>query len=118
MRLIFSGRSQRIVPEKTCNDRQLRRAGAQPQLRTRPGHTVPARYGFLQTAYAPVHLEAFPENPRIVLSAEPLHFRAPGGNVSAGGTAPPDGTRSRPPFSTVRTGLARRQHVLRPQRNF
>src|ERR1700687_677063 len=126
LRLLFPQPSQRIVSEKVsekvrkkaCHDRQLRRAGAQPQLGTRSGHSVAARYRFLQAADAPVHLEALPANPRLVLAVEPHPFCTRGRHVSAGGASPPDGARSPTPLSQVGTGLARRQHVLWPQRNF
>src|ERR1700704_3158281 len=99
------------------NDRELRRAGAQPQLGTRPGYQVLARYRFLQTADAPVHLEALPENPCVVLSVQPHNVCAPGRHVLARGAYPPDGARSRAPVSKVGTGLARRKHFLRSPRN-
>src|ERR1019366_4272295 len=106
-----------MVREKARDDRQLRRAGAQPQLGTRPGYQVLARYRFLQTADAPVHLEALPDDSRVVFSVEPLRFCAPRRHVPARGAYPPDGARSPPPVSQVGTGLARRQHLLWPPRN-
>src|SRR5277367_4603135 len=95
--LLFSGWSRRIVQ----NDRELRRAGAQPQLGTRPGHQVLARHRFLQTSHAPVHLEALPKDACVVLSLQPLHVSATGRHVPARGIDPPDGTRSPPAISPV-----------------
>src|ERR1017187_1857082 len=106
-----------MVREKVRDDRQLRRAGAQPQLGTRPGDQILARYRFLQAADAPVHLETLPENPSVVFAVQPLHFLPPRRHVPARGADPPDGARSPPPVSQVGTGLARRQHLLWPPRN-
>src|ERR1700730_3637671 len=41
--------------------RELRRAGAQPQLGTGSGHPILAGYGFLQAPDVAVHLESLPE---------------------------------------------------------
>src|ERR1700716_119807 len=98
-------------------DRELRRAGAQPQLGTRPGYQVIARYRFLQTTDAPVRLEALPANPRLVLAIQSHHFCTPRRHVPARRADPPDGARSRPPVSKVGTGLARWQHFLWPPRH-
>src|ERR1039458_6844818 len=98
-----------MVRKKARDDRQLRLAVAQPQLGTRPGDQILARYRFLQAADAPVHLETLPENPSVVFAVQPLHFLPPRRHVPARGTYPPDGARSRPPVSQVGTGLARRR---------
>src|SRR5712691_8986448 len=44
--------------DSVIHDRELRGAGAQPQLGTRPGYPIPARYRFLQASNAAIYLEA------------------------------------------------------------
>ena len=60
----------------------------------------------------------YPDDPRVVLASQPHQRGPPRRHVLARGTHPPDGARAALAVSPVGTGLARRQHLLRPQRNF
>ena len=76
--LLLPPRHMRIA----VHDRELRGAGAQSQLGTRPGYPVFARHRFLQAADAAVYLEALPQDAGAVHAVQSFlhrprrHFRA------------------------------------------
>src|SRR6266496_862088 len=115
----FSTRSGLNAPRPICflpalqkkigrDDRELRGAGTQPQLGTRPCHSILAGYGFLQAADVAVHLEALPENAGLVFAVQPHFFGTSGGHVRNSGDCRAVGTRAKTALSKIGTGLAGR----------
>src|ERR1700680_469556 len=88
---------KRTIPD----DRELRRAGAQPQLGTGSGYQIPARYRFLQAADAAVYLEALPQDACVILSVQPNFVGASRRHVRTRGTRRADGARPRAAVSKI-----------------
>src|SRR5882762_4846732 len=100
------------------DDRELRRAGAQPQLGTGSSHPILAGYGFLQAPDVAVHLEALPENAGVVRPVQSDLFGASGRHVRDRGDCRAVGARPEAAVSKIGTGLAGREHVLWTTWNF
>ena len=90
------------------DDRELRGAGAQPQLGTGPSRPILARYGFLQAADVAIHLEALLENTGVVITAQSHFFCASNRHVRNQVDNRAVGTCPKTAVSKIGTGLAGR----------